>query len=148
MHSDLSSLVESFVNKTAKIGVIGLGYVGLPLVLTFVDKGFHTVGFDIDETKITALKNGESYISHISSEDVSAAMSTGRVLLTSDFSEISQVDAVLICVPTPLTKNSEPDLSFVSTTGEHIAPHLQANQLSRKSIHRPNGPRRLYCRKG
>ena len=102
MSAEIAQLRESFEIKSAKIGVIGLGYVGLPLILTFVDKGFTTIGFDIDETKVTALENGQSYISHIPGEATTTAISEGQFLPTTDFSKIAGVDAILICVPTPL----------------------------------------------
>ncbi len=129
MPKDISELVSAFENKTAKIGVIGLGYVGLPLILAFFDKNFQTIGFDIDETKITALNKGDSYISHIPAEDIATATREGKFTPTSDFSKISDVDAILICVPTPLGDNQEPDLSYIVSTGELIAPHLRADQL-------------------
>ncbi|MBT3989082.1 MAG: nucleotide sugar dehydrogenase [Rhodospirillaceae bacterium] len=129
MSAEIAQLRESFEIKSAKIGVIGLGYVGLPLILTFVDKGFTTIGFDIDETKVTALENGQSYISHIPGEATTTAISEGQFLPTTDFSKIAGVDAILICVPTPLGENQEPDLSYVVSTGELIAPYMRAGQL-------------------
>jgi UDP-N-acetyl-D-glucosamine dehydrogenase len=129
MSAEIAQLRESFENKTAKIGVIGLGYVGLPLILTFIDKGFTTIGFDIDETKVTALEKGQSYISHIPGAATATAISEGQFLPTTDFSKIAEVDAILICVPTPLGENQEPDLSYVVSTGELIAPHMRASQL-------------------
>jgi len=129
MSQDIAELKNSFEDKSAKIGIIGLGYVGLPLILTFVDKGFQTLGFDIDETKVVALENGSSYISHISSEDISKSITSGQFTPTTDFTKISEVDAILICVPTPLAENHEPDLSYVVSTGEKIAPYLKSGQL-------------------
>jgi UDP-N-acetyl-D-glucosamine dehydrogenase len=126
---DISQLKGAFEDRSAKIGIVGLGYVGLPLLLTFISQNFHCIGFDVDETKVDALLNGQSYISHISSDDLSEAISSCKFLPTSDFSKISEVDAILICVPTPLRKNREPDLSYIVLTGELIGPHLQANQL-------------------
>jgi UDP-N-acetyl-D-glucosamine dehydrogenase len=129
MSIDITQLKVAFEDRSAKIGIIGLGYVGLPLILTCVNKGFETIGFDIDQSKIDALLDGQSYISHISSTDTSTAVSSGKFLPTTDFSKITDVDAVLICVPTPLDKNQEPDLSYIISTGELIAPHLRGNQL-------------------
>ncbi|HIF59398.1 MAG TPA: nucleotide sugar dehydrogenase [Rhodospirillales bacterium] len=129
MSKDINQIKAAFENKSAKIGVIGLGYVGLPLIMTFLDKNFQVYGFDIDETKINALINGESYIKHIASRNIISYIVNEQFKPTSDFSKISLVDAVLICVPTPLNKNQEPDLSYIVATGELIAPHLQTNQL-------------------
>ncbi len=129
MSKDINQIKAAFENKSAKIGVIGLGYVGLPLIMTFLDKNFQVYGFDIDETKINALINGESYIKHIASRNIISYIVNEQFKPTSDFSKISLVDAVLICVPTPLNKNQEPDLSYIVSTGELIAPYLQTNQL-------------------
>ncbi len=129
MSKDINQIKAAFENKSAKIGVIGLGYVGLPLIMTFLDKNFQVYGFDIDETKINALINGESYIKHIASRNIINYIVDEQFKPTSDFSKISLVDAVLICVPTPLNKNQEPDLSYIVSTGELIAPYLQTNQL-------------------
>ena len=129
MSKDINQIKAAFENKSAKIGVIGLGYVGLPLIMTFIDKNFQVYGFDIDETKINALINGESYIKHIASRNIIKYIVNEQFKPTSDFSKISLVDAVLICVPTPLNKNREPDLSYIVSTGELIAPYLQTNQL-------------------
>ena len=129
MSKDINQIKAAFENKSAKIGVIGLGYVGLPLIMTFLDKNFQVYGFDIDETKINALINGESYIKHIASRNIINYIVNEQFKPTSDFSKISLVDAVLICVPTPLNKNQEPDLSYIVSTGELIAPYLQTNQL-------------------
>jgi len=129
MAKNINQIKTAFENKSAKIGVIGLGYVGLPLVMTFIDKNFQVYGFDIDETKINALINGESYIKHIASRNIIKYIVNEQFKPTSDFSKISLVDAVLICVPTPLNKNQEPDLSYIVSTGELIAPYLQTNQL-------------------
>ena len=129
MLQDIDQIKATFKNKTAKIGIIGLGYVGLPLIMAFIDKNFRVYGFDIDETKITALNNGESYIKHISSKKITRCTASKQFKPTSDFGEISLVDAILICVPTPLTGSQEPDLSYIRSTGELIAPHLRAGQL-------------------
>ncbi|MDP7623932.1 MAG: NAD(P)-binding domain-containing protein, partial [Rhodospirillales bacterium] len=129
MSTDFKKLKLSFEDKSAKIGVIGLGHVGLPLCLTFAEKGFQTLGFDIDKIKIISLENGSSYISHIDSADISSFISSGQFTPTIDFARLSKMDAVLICVPTPLDKNREPDLSYVVSTGEKIVPHLRSNQL-------------------
>ncbi|MAI10624.1 MAG: UDP-N-acetyl-D-glucosamine dehydrogenase, partial [Rhodospirillaceae bacterium TMED167] len=122
-------LIQQINEKTAVIGVIGMGYVGLPLALTFVDNEFSVIGFDIDEIKIDDLNNGTSYISHIDDKEVLQSLKTGRFRATIDFSLLAEVDAILICVPTPLTPEREPDLSFVISTAETIARHLRKGHL-------------------
>jgi UDP-N-acetyl-D-glucosamine dehydrogenase len=124
--TDLLTRIQS---KTAVVGVIGLGYVGLPLVLTFVEKGFRVIGFDIDTRKAEALGKGESYIRHIPAARIQKAAATGRMSATDTFERLGECDAVLIAVPTPLNKNREPDMSYIVSTCESIAPHLRAGQL-------------------
>jgi UDP-N-acetyl-D-glucosamine dehydrogenase len=129
MLQDINQIKATFKDKSAKIGVIGLGYVGLPLIMTFIDRSFQVYGFDIDKTKIESLINGESYIKHIPDEKIVNCVTNKQFKPTSDFTKISLVDAVLICVPTPLSENQEPDLSYIISTGELIAPHLKPGQL-------------------
>lgn len=107
-----------------KIAIIGLGYVGLPLGLQFARKGVEVLGLDVDSAKVQQLNEGKSYIEHIPAEMVAAQVSARRFSASTDFSEISGVDAVLIAVPTPLSKNRDPDISYVLKSGEIIAPHL------------------------
>ena len=111
------------------IAIVGLGYVGLPLALQFCRSGAKVVGIDIDEAKVSALKAGKSYIKHISAEAISEQMVSGRLEATADFSVASTVDAVIICVPTPLNKNREPDISFIVDTGKQLAPFLRKGVL-------------------
>jgi UDP-N-acetyl-D-glucosamine dehydrogenase len=116
--------------REARIGVIGLGYVGLPLVLEFAKNGFPVTGFDCDARKIEALHNGRSYIRHFEAADIQQLVTDNDSAdATTDLSRISECDALLICVPTPLTKFRDPDLSYVVSTAESIAPHLRAGQL-------------------
>ncbi|HSM88182.1 MAG TPA: nucleotide sugar dehydrogenase [Candidatus Limnocylindrales bacterium] len=122
------SLSTKLEKRTARIGVIGLGYVGLPLVLLFSEQKFRITGFDIDEKKVKTLSEGGSYIVRIPGTEIQAAQASGFTP-TSDYSQISQMDAVIIAVPTPLDDHHEPDLSFIVKTGESIAPHLRAGQL-------------------
>jgi UDP-N-acetyl-D-glucosamine dehydrogenase len=122
-------LLDALVQKSARVGVIGLGYVGLPLANLFHQKGFRVVGFDIDQRKVDALKGGKSYIGHIPDERVAELVRDGRFEPTADFSKIAEVDTISICVPTPLDEYREPDLSFIESTGRAIAPHLQRGQL-------------------
>jgi UDP-N-acetyl-D-glucosamine dehydrogenase len=112
-----------------KIAVVGLGYVGLPLSLQFARRGVHVVGIDVDATKIERLRRGESYIKHIPSEEIRAATAAARFSSTTDFAVVREVEAVIICVPTPLNAYREPDISYVLQTGEAIAPHLQRGTL-------------------
>jgi len=102
-------LIEKIKTKQAKVGVIGLGYVGLPLVIEFCKAGFEVVGFDIDEEKIKILKRGESYIKHIDGGGIAQILP--KFTPTSDFSKLSEVDCIIICVPTPLNRYREPDMS-------------------------------------
>jgi len=113
----------------AAIGVIGLGYVGLPLGLAFAQKGFMVLGFDVDSEKESMLRAGRSYIHHIPDERVQAVVSQGRFDATSDFSKLGQCDVVIICVPTPLTESRDPDLSYVISTTEAIKRTLRPGQL-------------------
>ena len=122
-------LVRKFADADAVIGVIGLGYVGLPVAKLFSDRGFEVYGFDIDEAKPESLRRGEPYIKHVSIEGIPERMREGRFHATTDFSLVSHVDALIICVPTPLTRHREPDLSAIEQTGRTIAPHLRADQL-------------------
>ncbi|MCY7294386.1 nucleotide sugar dehydrogenase [Alteromonas sp. a30] len=121
-------LISKLKKRDATIGIIGLGYVGLPLVLRFSSIGYKVIGIDVDEKKVSALTNGESYIEHIASKDIQVARDTGFYSST-DFSEASACDALIICVPTPLNKYREPDLGFVIGTVESLQPHLRKGQV-------------------
>ncbi len=122
-------LISKIEQKQATIGVVGLGYVGLPLILCFVEKGFRAIGLDIDQTKTELLMKGESYIRHIPATRIARASGSGLLEATTDFSRAKECDAILIAVPTPLTKNREPDLSFIVSTCEALVPYLKAGQL-------------------
>ena len=111
------------------ISIIGLGYVGLPLCLQFARNGVTVLGLDIDSVKVDAINAGKSYIHHIATESVAEQVTAGRLSASTDFSKVSQATAVVICVPTPLNKNREPDISYIIKTGEAIAPHLKPNTL-------------------
>jgi len=128
--SDISAqLLNRLKSRDATVGVIGLGYVGLPLVLAFDRAGFKTIGFDIDAKKPESLKAGKSYIKHIPSHEVEALAKGGRFDGTTDYARTKACDAIVICVPTPLTKSREPDMSYITGTSESIQPHLRAGQL-------------------
>jgi UDP-N-acetyl-D-glucosamine dehydrogenase len=115
-------------SRTAKIGIIGMGYVGLPLALLFSEQKFRVTGFDIDEAKVKTLTAGGSYIVRIPGTEIEAARAAG-FRATSEYSEISEMDVVIICVPTPLDDHHEPDLSFIVTTAKSVASHLRPGQL-------------------
>src|SRR2546430_835020 len=110
--------------KSVSVAVVGLGYVGLPLSLQFARSGVRVLGLDIDRAKVESLNQGQSYIKHISSDTVMEAVKANRFFASNDFSRIKEVEAVIICVPTPLNKNREPDITFIIETGKAIAPHL------------------------
>jgi UDP-N-acetyl-D-glucosamine dehydrogenase len=112
-----------------KIAIVGLGYVGLPLTLQFTRSGVAVLGLDIDSTKIAALNQGKSYIKHIESSAIIEAIKNNLLTTSTDFARIREVEAVIICVPTPLNKNREPDISYIIDTGLCIAPHLQKSAL-------------------
>ncbi|WP_394228299.1 UDP-N-acetyl-D-glucosamine 6-dehydrogenase [Pseudoalteromonas spongiae] len=123
-----SELINKFGNKNGKIGIVGLGYVGLPLMLRYNAIGFDVLGIDIDQSKIDALLSGKSYIEHIPSSSIQQALTNGFDA-TTDFSRASECDALILCVPTPLNKYREPDLSFVIDTTEALAPYFRKGQV-------------------
>lgn len=125
----VAQLRQRLDEKTARVGVVGLGYVGLPLALLFARRGFQTVGLDIDRFKVDALERGETYIHHISPESIRDQVNPRRLSATTDFSEISTLDACVICVPTPLNEYREPDLSFVRQTSESVSAFMRPGQL-------------------
>ena len=114
---------------SGRIGIVGLGYVGLPLALQFSRCGVEVLGFDIDRAKVDSLNAGKSYIRHIPSEAVAAQVEAGKFSATEDFHQVSQVQAVIICVPTPLNKNREPDISYILETGKAVALHIKQGTL-------------------
>ena len=126
MEMELLQMIET---KKAKIGIVGLGYVGLPLLMEFVEQGFVTIGFDVDQKKVDSLNKGKSYIKHIADERITTVIDSNLFTATTDFSRIKEVDCILICVPTPLTRYREPDLSFIQNTSETLAKHLRQGQL-------------------
>ncbi len=123
------SLVKKIESNKAVIGVIGLGYVGLPLVREFTSGGAKVIGFDVDPEKVKSLKAGKSYLEHIPSKIVAEMVRTGRFDATTDFKLLKKADCILICVPTPLTKMREPDMSYVQSTARVIAANLRKGQL-------------------
>ena len=117
-----------------ELAIIGLGYVGLPLGLQFAKSGCRVLGLDIDPAKIKEIESGRSYIRHIPADDVVVQVKDGRFSASSDFALVKQSEAIVICVPTPLNKNREPDISYILKTGEAIAPHLKAEAGSRPKL--------------
>src|SRR5262249_16001892 len=109
-----------------KIAVIGLGYVGLPLSLQFARSCTEVIGIDIDPNKVDVINKGQSYIKHIRSSDIAELLNAGKLSASTDFTKIREVEGVIICVPTPLNKNREPDISYVLDTGRSIAPYLKS----------------------
>jgi len=124
----VESTIDKIKQRQARVGIIGLGYVGLPLALLFTEQKFIVTGFDIDQRKVDTLSQGGSYIYRIAKEDIQAANSQG-FSATSQYAKIEEMDAIIICVPTPLNQYHEPDLSFITDTTHAIAPHLQPGQL-------------------
>ena len=128
--ADLSidQLKKKIQQREARVGIIGLGYVGLPLALLYSEQKFKVTGFDIDKRKVDTLAKGGSYIYRIAPEEIQAAQANGFAA-TSDYSQLTAMDAIIICVPTPLDEYHEPDLSYITSTTHSIAPHLRAGQL-------------------
>jgi UDP-N-acetyl-D-glucosamine dehydrogenase len=124
-----NQLLNRLNDHSARVGIIGLGYVGLPLALLFEEAGLRVVGFDVDPKKPAALQRGESYFQHIGAERVARAFARGRIEATTEFDRLGECDAVVICVPTPLGLHREPDLSYVRVTADEVAKRLRPGQL-------------------
>ena len=112
-----------------KVCIVGLGYVGLPLAIQFARSGAEVIGLDVDRAKVSQVNRGRSYIKHIAAKTISEVLKAKRLIASTDFSWIKKADAVIICVPTPLSKNREPDISFIIETGRKIAPYLRKGAL-------------------
>lgn len=125
----MRNLEEKLRNKSARIGIVGLGYVGLPLAMAFSEAGFKVLGFDIQQKRVNLVNQGRSYIADVSSERLSAIRVKKLLEATTDQSKLGEVDVICICVPTPLTKTKDPDLSYVIQESEKISQHLQPGQL-------------------
>lgn len=129
IHPDLAELAQKISDRSLTLGIIGLGYVGLPLSLTFLRKGIKVIGYDLDQAKIDKIAAGKSYIKHIPDDELSGFVKSGKLAATNDFKRLNESDAILICVPTPLTANREPELKYIEATGQAIAKVLHAGQL-------------------
>src|SRR5262249_20000837 len=128
-NGELMGLSELISSRKARVGVVGLGYVGLPLISAFHSAGFDVIGFDVDPAKIGQLQRGETYLRHLGERFVAQMREAGRFEATSDFRRLHEADAICICVPTPLGVHNEPDLSFVEKTAESIARALRPDQI-------------------
>src|SRR3972149_2313011 len=122
-------LLQKILNKKALVGIIGMGYVGLPLVLSFCEEGFTVLGFDIDSKKVATLRKGKSYLKSIPSPRISRFIRNGHLDVTDNFSQLNKPDCILICVPTPLTEKMEPDLRYIENTTAAIRENLRRGQL-------------------
>ena len=123
------NILDKIENKSVKVGIVGMGYVGLPLGLAFAAKKINVLGFDLDEKKVKFLTQGKSYIKHIGEKKIKDAVKSGKLKATTDFSRLPEVDAIIICVPTPLDEHREPDMSYVVNTAKTIAKYLRKGQL-------------------
>ncbi|MGI8641301.1 MAG: nucleotide sugar dehydrogenase [Pyrinomonadaceae bacterium] len=123
---DIKNLIAE---KTARIGVVGLGYVGLPLIVEFALKGFRGIGFEVDEKKADAINAGRSYIVDVTDENVQKCVKSGNLKATTDFSDLNNCDVIIICVPTPLRKTKDPDMSYILAAGEQIQKYMRRGQL-------------------
>jgi UDP-N-acetyl-D-glucosamine dehydrogenase len=122
-------LIDRIQKKEARLGVIGLGYVGLPLLVEYASTGFHAVGIDVNERKVECVSRGESYIGDVATEALAQGVESGRLTATTDFSVLAEVDTVNICVPTPLRKTRDPDISYIVSAVEEIQKYLHKDQL-------------------
>ena len=129
MSQELQTLQDKITKKEFLLGVIGLGYVGLPLSITFLRQDITVLGFDVDPEKIRKIHAGKSYLKHIPSEDIAGHVKQGLFSATTDFTRLDEPDVILLCVPTPLTKNREPDMQFIEKTGAAVAKKLRSGQL-------------------
>ncbi len=140
------TLLKKIESRTARTGVVGLGYVGLPLAVELARAGFHATGIDLDERKVSAIAAGRSYIPDVATADVQSLTRAGRLDATTDFAVVKDLDTINICVPTPLRKTKDPDMSYIVSAVEAIAKHLHAGMLDRPRVdhlsrhHRRSGP--------
>jgi hypothetical protein len=141
------TLREKIATRRAGVGVIGLGYVGLPLALGFARNGYRTCGFDVDPSKVEAVAKGRSYIADVDSAELAGQVRSGRLTASARFDALAKLDAILICVPTPLRKTRDPDISYIVAALDEIAPRLRRGQIVVLEARRIRGrPRRSSCR--
>jgi UDP-N-acetyl-D-glucosamine dehydrogenase len=124
-----TQLLERIAAREARVGIVGVGYVGLPLAVVFAEAGFHVTGIDLSAERVAQINAGSSYIADIPSEAVARLRAEGRIDATTDFSALAQMDAISICVPTPLRQTRDPDISFIANVTEQIARHLRPGQV-------------------
>ncbi|WP_066175336.1 nucleotide sugar dehydrogenase [Bacillus marinisedimentorum] len=124
-----TNLKEKLLNKTATLGVIGLGYVGLPLAVEKAKAGYKTIGFDVQDSKVKMVNEGKNYIGDVINEDLESLVNSGNLLATTDFAKVAQADCVSICVPTPLDRYQQPDISYVKASAESIVPYMHKDML-------------------
>ena len=129
MNNSASTLLERIQSHDALIGIIGMGYVGLPLALAFTERGFHVFGFDVDDDKVDQLNRGDCYIKHLDRGRVQKAVDAHLLYATSDFTRLGEPDVILICVPTPLTPQREPDMTYVRRAAFQISEYMRPGQL-------------------
>ena len=142
-----NTLIEKLKNKTAQIAILGLGYVGLPLAVVFGEAGFKVTGIDPDARKVDSLNKGISYIPDVTTEAVTKLVKSGMLTATTDFSVLKNMDAVSICVPTPLRKTGDPDLSFIVSATEQLAPYAHPGMVViLESSTYPGTTREMVCR--
>ena len=125
----MNSIKEKLMNKTATLGVVGLGYVGLPLAVEKAKAGYKTIGFDVQQSKVDMVNSGKNYIGDVVNEDLDAIVKSGRLSATTDFSMVASADCVCICVPTPLDAYQQPDISYVRASAESIVPYMHKGML-------------------
>lgn len=127
--TDKDSLIKDLKDKKARVAVLGLGYVGLPLAVVFGEAGFNVTGIDPDARKVDSLKEGVSYIPDVKTEAVAALVESGKLNATTDFSVLKEIDAVSICVPTPLRKTGDPDMSYILSATEELAKYIHKDMV-------------------
>ena len=132
-------LIEKIEKQSAIVGIVGLGYVGLPLVVAFCEAGLRVVGMDVDEQKVAMLRSGDSYVEDVESAEIAKFVSSGLFTVTTDYAGLAETDAICICVPTPLKKNRDPDISYVQRAGQGIAPFARGKLIALESTIFPGG---------
>ena len=138
-------LEQKILDRTARVGIVGLGYVGLPLAVEFARAGFHVTGIDVQEQKVASLNRGKSYIQDIPDEILAPLVESGHFEAVTDFSVVSELDTINVCVPTPLRKTKDPDMSYIVEAGQQIAKYFHPGMLVISGIHYVSGDHRGSC---